>query len=30
MTIYYNSDCGTSRNAFAMIRPSGVKPTVTP
>jgi arsenate reductase len=28
VTIYQNSDCGTSRNALAMIRQSGVEPTV--
>jgi arsenate reductase len=28
VTIYHNSDCGTSRNALAMIRQSGVEPTV--
>ena len=28
VTIYHNSDCGTSRNTLAMIRQSGVEPTV--
>lgn len=28
VTIYHNPDCGTSRNTLAMIRQSGVKPTV--
>ena len=28
VTIYHNPDCGTSRNALAMIRQSGVEPTV--
>jgi arsenate reductase (glutaredoxin) len=27
-TIYHNPDCGTSRNTLAMIRQSGVEPTV--
>jgi arsenate reductase len=27
-TIYHNPDCGTSRNTLAMIRQSGVDPTV--
>ena len=27
-TIYHNPDCGTSRNALALIRNSGVEPTV--
>jgi arsenate reductase (glutaredoxin) len=26
--IYHNPDCGTSRNALAMIRQSGVEPTI--
>jgi len=28
VTIYHNPDCGTSRNALAMIRQSGVEPAV--
>lgn len=28
VTIYHNPACGTSRNALAMIRASGVEPTV--
>lgn len=28
VTIYHNPACGTSRNTLAMIRNSGVKPTV--
>ncbi|GGB36029.1 arsenate reductase [Roseibium aquae] len=28
ITIYHNPDCGTSRNTLAMIRESGVEPTV--
>ena len=28
MTIYHNPKCGTSRNTLAMIRASGVEPTV--
>ena len=28
VTIYHNSDCGTSRNTLAMIRQSGEEPTV--
>lgn len=28
VTIYHNPDCGTSRNALAMIRASGEEPTV--
>lgn len=28
VTIYHNPDCGTSRNALAMIRQSGVEPTI--
>jgi arsenate reductase len=28
ITIYHNPDCGTSRNTLAMIRQSGVSPTV--
>ncbi|MFP5465984.1 MAG: arsenate reductase (glutaredoxin) [Gammaproteobacteria bacterium] len=28
MTIYHNPACGTSRNVLAMIRNSGVEPTV--
>lgn len=27
-TIYHNPDCGTSRNTLAMIRQSGIEPTV--
>ncbi len=27
-TIYHNPDCGTSRNALAMIRAAGYEPTV--
>lgn len=27
-TIYHNPDCGTSRNTLAMIRQSGVEPTI--
>ena len=28
ITIYHNPDCGTSRNALALIRNSGVEPVV--
>jgi arsenate reductase len=28
VTIYHNPDCGTSRNALAMIRQGGVEPVV--
>ncbi len=28
VTIYHNPDCGTSRNTLAMIKQSGVEPTV--
>src|SRR5690348_1937594 len=28
VTIYHNPSCGTSRNTLAMIRQSGVEPTV--
>lgn len=28
ITIYHNPDCGTSRNTLAMIRNSGVEPTI--
>jgi arsenate reductase (glutaredoxin) len=28
ITIYHNTQCGTSRNTLAMIRQSGVEPTV--
>lgn len=28
VTIYHNPDCGTSRDTLAMIRQSGVEPTV--
>jgi arsenate reductase len=28
VTIYHNPECGTSRNALAMIRQSGVEPTI--
>jgi arsenate reductase len=28
VTIYHNSDCGTSRNTLAMIRQSGVEPDI--
>ena len=28
ITIYHNPDCGTSRNTLAMVRNSGVEPTV--
>ncbi|HBC7441080.1 TPA: arsenate reductase (glutaredoxin) [Morganella morganii] len=28
ITIYHNSNCGTSRNTLAMIRNSGVEPTI--
>ncbi|PWC47760.1 arsenate reductase [Azospirillum sp. TSA6c] len=28
VTIYHNPDCGTSRNTLALIRNSGVEPTV--
>lgn len=27
-TIYHNPDCGTSRNALAMVRNAGIEPTV--
>ncbi|RRW69366.1 arsenate reductase (glutaredoxin) [Pantoea dispersa] len=28
ITIYHNPDCGTSRNTLALIRDSGVEPTI--
>ena len=28
VTIYHNPECGTSRNTLAMIRQSGVEPTI--
>lgn len=28
VTIYHNPDCGTSRNALAMIRGAGIEPTI--
>jgi arsenate reductase (glutaredoxin) len=28
VTIFHNPDCGTSRNTLAMIRQSGVEPTI--
>ncbi|WP_438397151.1 arsenate reductase (glutaredoxin) [Caballeronia sp. DA-9] len=28
VTIYHNPECGTSRNALAMIRNAGIEPTV--
>ncbi len=28
VTIYHNPDCGTSRNALALIRASGIEPTI--
>ncbi|WP_316179402.1 MULTISPECIES: arsenate reductase (glutaredoxin) [unclassified Bradyrhizobium] len=28
ITIYHNSDCGTSRNTLAMIRQSGIEPEI--
>ena len=28
ITIYHNPECGTSRNTLAMIRQSGVEPTI--
>jgi arsenate reductase len=28
VTIYHNPDCGTSRNTLALIRNSGVEPTI--
>ncbi|HEF8773399.1 glutaredoxin-dependent arsenate reductase [Providencia manganoxydans] len=28
ITIYHNPNCGTSRNALAMIRNSGIEPTI--
>ena len=28
VTIYHNPDCGTSRNTLAMIKQSGVEPTI--
>jgi arsenate reductase (glutaredoxin) len=28
ITIYHNPDCGTSRNALAMIRAAGIEPVV--
>jgi arsenate reductase len=28
VTIYHNPDCGTSRNALAMIRATGIEPTI--
>jgi arsenate reductase-like glutaredoxin family protein len=28
VTIYHNPDCGTSRNALAMIRNAGIEPHV--
>lgn len=29
VTIYHNPDCGTSRNALALIRNAGIEPTIT-
>ncbi len=28
VTIYYNPDCGTSRNALGLIREAGIEPTI--
>jgi arsenate reductase len=28
VTIYHNPDCGTSRNTLAMIRATGIEPTI--
>jgi arsenate reductase (glutaredoxin) len=28
VTIYHNSDCGTSRNTLAMIRAAGIEPVI--
>jgi arsenate reductase len=28
VTIYHNPDCGTTRNTLAMIRQSGIEPTI--
>lgn len=28
ITLYHNPECGTSRNTFALIRNSGVEPTI--
>lgn len=28
ITIYHNPECGTSRNTLALIRNSGVEPTI--
>ena len=28
VTIYHNSECGTSRNTLALIRASGITPTI--
>ncbi|WP_199535369.1 arsenate reductase (glutaredoxin) [Dyella sp. AtDHG13] len=28
VTIYHNSDCGTSRNTLALIRHAGIEPTI--
>jgi arsenate reductase len=28
VTIYHNSDCGTSRNVLALIRNAGIEPTI--
>lgn len=28
VTVYHNPDCGTSRNTLAMIRQSGIEPTI--
>ena len=28
ITIYHNPDCGTSRNTLALIRASGIEPTI--
>ena len=30
VTLYHNPACGTSRNTLAMIRASGVEPTIVP
>lgn len=28
VTIYHNSDCGTSRNTLTLIRNAGIEPTI--
>lgn len=30
VTIYHNPKCGTSRNVLALIRATGIEPTIIP